>query len=239
MCTGRLIEPQLWNNPYVFGGDDVTISVLLADDHGVVREGLRAYLDAEPGIAVIGEAGNGRDAVEQIAALQPDVAVLDIGMPELNGIEATKKVIDLQASTRVVILSMHATNEHVFRALKAGASGFVAKESAGKELVSALRTVTAGHRYLSQRISDQLVDDYVERRETAETESPVGGLSEREQQILKQLVDGRTTSEISKSLSLSTTTVNTYRSRLMKKLNISDMPTLVKFAIRHGLTDLE
>jgi DNA-binding NarL/FixJ family response regulator len=225
--------------PYACGGENVTISVFLADDHGVVREGLRAYLDAEPGIAVIGEAANGRDAVEQIAVLQPDVAVLDIGMPECNGIEATEQVRALNTSTEIIILSMHATNEHVFRALQAGASGFVAKESAGNELVNAVRAVNVGHRYLSQRISDQLVDDYVERRETAEDESPLADLSEREQQILKQLVDGKTTSQISKSLSLSTTTVNTYRSRLMKKLDIGDLPTLVKFAIRHGLTDLE
>lgn len=217
----------------------MTISVFLADDHGVVREGLRAYLDAEPGITVIGEADNGRDAVRRIATLQPDVAVLDIGMPDFNGIEATEQVNDQQKSTRVIILSMHATNEHVFRALQAGASGFVTKESAGKELINAVRAVSVGHRYLSQRISDQLVDDYVERRETSEDESPLSELSEREQQILKQLVNGKTTSEISESLSLSTTTVNTYRSRLMKKLNIGDLPTLVKFAIRHGLTDLE
>ena len=217
----------------------MTISVFLADDHGVVREGLRAYLDAEPGITVIGEADNGRDAVRKIATLQPDVAVLDIGMPDFNGIEATEHVNDRHTSTRVIILSMHATNEHVFRALQAGASGFVTKESAGKELINAVRAVSVGHRYLSQRISDQLVDDYVERRETSEDESPLNELSEREQQILKQLVNGKTTSEISESLSLSTTTVNTYRSRLMKKLNIGDLPTLVKFAIRHGLTDLE
>jgi RNA polymerase sigma factor (sigma-70 family) len=217
----------------------VAISIFLADDHGVVREGLRAYLDAESGIAVIGEADNGRDAVERIAALQPDVAVLDISMPEVNGIEATEQITGLDATTHIIILSMHATNEHVFRALQAGASGFVAKESAGRELVRAVRVVSAGHRYLSQIISDQLVDDYVERRETTEVKSALDELSERERQILKQLVNGKTTSEISKSLSLSTTTVNTYRSRLMKKLGISDMPTLVKFAIRNGLTGLE
>lgn len=217
----------------------MTISVFLADDHGVVREGLRAYLDAEPDITVIGQAGNGRDALERIESLEPDIAVLDITMPELNGIEATEQLMELAKAPHVIILSMHATNEHVFRALQAGASGFVAKGSAGKELVNAVRTVNDGHRYLSQRISDQLVEDYVERRNTAEAESPVDELSERERQILKQLVDGNTTSEISKSLSLSTTTVNTYRSRLMRKLGIGDLPTLVKFAIRHGLTDLE
>jgi len=215
------------------------ISVLLADDHGVVREGLRALLDEEPDMSVIGQAGDGFEALEKIAALKPDIAVLDISMPKLNGIEATKRVAKTDADTRVIILSMHASGEHVFRALRAGASGFVAKESAGKELVNAVRDVHDGHRYLSQKISDQLVEDYVERRDATETKSPLNDLSDRERQILKQLVDGGTTSEISKSLNLSTTTVNTYRSRLMRKLGISDLPTLVKFAIRHGLTDLE
>jgi DNA-binding NarL/FixJ family response regulator len=217
----------------------MTISVFLADDHIVVREGLRSYLDAECGITVVGEASDGREAVEQIVELKPDVAVLDIGMSELTGIEATEQVKELRTSTRIIILSMHASNEYVFRALQAGASGFVAKDSAGKELVNAVRTVHAGHRYLSQAISDYLVDDYVERRESAEAQSPLSELSDREQQILEQLVDGKTTSEIAASLSLSGTTVNTYRSRLMRKLGIDNIPRLVKFAIRHGLTDLE
>lgn len=217
----------------------MTITVYLADDHTVVREGLRAYLDAQSDIRVVGEAGNGREAVEQIAHLKPDVAVLDIGMPEVNGIEATTEICRHCPSVEVVILSMHSTNEYVFRALQAGASGFVVKDSAGRELINAVRAVHIGHRYLSQKISDQLIDDYVERRETIEEESPLDELTEREQQILKQLVEGKTTAEISESLSLSPTTINTYRSRLMKKLNINDLPSLVKFAIRHGLTEVE
>jgi DNA-binding NarL/FixJ family response regulator len=217
----------------------MTITVFLADDHTVVREGLRAYLDAQSDIRVVGEAGNGREAVQQIAHLKPDVAVLDIGMPEVNGIEATTQIGQHCPSVGVVILSMHSTNEYVFRALQAGASGFVVKESAGRELINAVRAVHIGHRYLSQKISDQLIDDYVERREAVEEESPLNELSEREQQILKQLVEGKTTAEIADNLSLSTTTINTYRSRLMKKLNISDLPSLVKFAIRHGLTEVE
>ena len=217
----------------------MTITVFLADDHTVVREGLRAYLDAKSDIRVIGEAGNGRQAVEQICDLKPDVAVLDIGMPEVTGIEATEEICRRCPSVAVVILSMHSTNEYVFRALQAGASGFVIKESAGRELINAVRTVYTGHRYLSQKLSDQLIDDYVERRETTKERTPLDELSEREQQILKQLVEGKTTAEIAETLSLSTTTINTYRSRLMKKLNIGDLPSLVKFAIRHGLTEVE
>lgn len=217
----------------------MTIAVFLADDHTVVREGLRAYLDAEPDIQVVGEAGNGHDAVELIAELEPDVAVLDIGMPELNGVDATAEICRRNPSVQVVILSMHSTNEYVFRAFQGGASGFVVKDSAGRELIDAVHAVHAGHRYLSQKISDQVIEDYVEQREALEDESPLDRLSDREQQILKHLVEGKTTAEISQSLSLSNTTVNTYRSRLMKKLNMHDLPSLVKFAIRHGLTEVE
>ncbi len=217
----------------------MTITVFLADDHTVIREGLRAYLDAQPDIRVIGDAGDGREAIEKIGDLEPDIAVLDIGMPKINGVDATAKISQQYPSVGIVILSMHSTNEYVFRALQAGAGGFVVKESAGRELINAVRAVHSGHRYLSQKISDQLIDDYVERRESVEEESPLDELSEREQQILRHLVDGKTTVEIADALSLSTTTINTYRSRLMKKLEIGDLPTLVKFAIRHGLTEVE
>ena len=217
----------------------MTITVFLADDHTIVREGLRAYLDAKSDIRVVGEAGDGREAVEQICDLEPDVAVLDIGMPKVNGIEATEEICRRCPSVAVVILSMHSTNEYVFRALRAGASGFVIKESAGRELTNAVRTVHTGHRYLSRKLSDQLIEDYVERREAIKEKTPLDELSDREQQILKHLVEGKTTAEIAENLSLSTTTVNTYRSRLMKKLNIGDLPSLVKFAIRYGLTEVE
>jgi DNA-binding NarL/FixJ family response regulator len=217
----------------------MTITVFLADDHTVVREGLRAYLDAQPDIRAIGEAGDGREAVEQICDLKPDVGVLDIGMPQVNGIEATRQICRRCPSVGVVILSMHSTNEYVFRALKAGARGFVIKESAGRELIDAVRTVHAGHRYLSRKLSDQLIDDYVERREATQEETPLDELSKREQQILKHLVEGKTTADMAERLSLSTTTINTYRSRLMRKLDIDDLPSLVKFAIRHGLTDVK
>jgi DNA-binding NarL/FixJ family response regulator len=217
----------------------MTIRVFLADDHTVVREGLRAYLDAQPGITVVGEAGNGREAVERITDLLPDVAVVDIGMPDINGIQATKMIDELCPETQVVILSMHSTNEYVFRALQAGASGYVLKESAGKELINAVHTVQKGHHYLSQKISDQLIADCVRQRGAAKPRSPLDALTQREKQILLHLVEGATTSEISASLSLSKSTINTYRSRLMRKLDIGDMASLVKFAIQHGLTELE
>jgi DNA-binding NarL/FixJ family response regulator len=217
----------------------MTIRVFLADDHTVVREGLRAYLDAEPDIDIVGEAGDGREAVEQIADILPDVAIIDIGMPEINGIEATEMIDELCLDTRVVILSMHSTNEYVFRALQAGASGYVLKDSAGRELISAVHAVREGHHYLSQKISDQVIADYVKQRGAAKPQSPLDALSEREQQILVHLVEGATTREIAASLSLATSTINTYRSRLMRKLDVGDVASLVRFAIQHGLTELE
>ena len=217
----------------------MSITVFLADDHAVVRDGLRVLLEAQPDIRVAGDAANGRETVRQVVRLRPDVAVLDIAMPELNGIEAAQRITQDCPSTRVIILSMHSTTEHVFRALQAGARGYVLKESAGIEVVNAVRAVHAGRRYLSQKISDRLIDDYVVQRQAAEAESPLARLSSRERQVLQLVVEGKSSADIAGVLFLSLKTVETYRSRLMQKLGISDLPGLVKFAIQHGLTPLE
>jgi len=217
----------------------VSITVFLADDHAVVRDGLRFVLEAEPDIQVIGDAANGRDTVRQVVELRPDVVVMDIAMPDMNGIEATWEIGQVCPSTQVVILSMHSTTEHIFRALQAGARGYLLKESAGIEVVNAVRAVHADRRYLSEKISDQLVDDYVRERQAAEAKSPLARLSPRERQVLQLVVEGKPSAEIAGILSLSLKTVETYRSRLMHKLGISDLPSLVKFAIQHGLTPLE
>lgn len=217
----------------------MTITVFLVDDHTIVRNGLRAFLSAQPDIKVVGEASNGRDALRRIAEIGPDVAILDIAMPELNGIDATREIRQASPATRVVILSMHATEEYVFRALQAGARGYVLKESAGAELVKAVRTVHAGHRHLSQKISDKVIDGYVLQREATAAEHPLARLSLREREILQFVAEGKTSDEIAGILFLSPKTVETYRSRMMRKLGLSDLPALVKFAIRHGLTSLE
>jgi len=217
----------------------MSITVFLADDHAVVRDGLRVLLEALPDIKVIGDAANGRETVRRVARLCPDVVVMDIAMPELNGIEAAREITQVCPSTQVIILSMHSTTEHVFRALQAGARGYLLKESAGIEVVNAVRAVHAGRRYLSLKISDSLIDDYVHQRQAAETSSPLARLSPRERQVLQLVVEGKSSAEIASILSLSLKTVETYRSRLMQKLGISDLPSLVKFAIQHGLTPLE
>jgi DNA-binding NarL/FixJ family response regulator len=217
----------------------VSITVFLADDHAVVRDGLRVLLEAQPDIRVIGDAANGRETVRQVARLRPDVVVIDIAMPELNGIEAAQEIGEICPSTQIIILSMHSTTEHIFRALQAGARGYLLKESAGIEVVNAVRAVHAGHRYLSPKTSDKLVDDYVRQRKAAEAKSPLARLSPREREVLQLVVEGNSSAEIADTLSLSVKTVETYRTRLMHKLDISDLPSLVKFAIQHGITSLE
>ena len=217
----------------------MTITVFLADDHAVVRDGLRLLLEAQGDITVVGAAANGRLAVRQVGQLRPDVVVMDIAMPELNGIEATRQIRERQLPTQVVILSVHSTAEHVFRSLQAGARGYLLKESAGTEVVNAVRAVHAGRRYLSQKISDGVIDGYLQQRQIVEAESPLARLSPREREVLQLVVEGKSSADIADVLALSAKTVETYRSRIMQKLGIGDLPGLVKFAIRQGLTSLE
>ena len=211
------------------------IRVLLADDHAVVRDGLRALLEAQADIEVVGDAANGREVLRQARALQPDVVVMDIAMPELNGVEATQQMHDACPSTQVLMLSMHSTTEHIFRALQAGARGYLLKDSAGSEVAEAVRTVHAGRRYLSHKIAAAVIDDYIAERHRA---SPLESLSGRERQILQLVAEGKSSAEVAALLSLSPKTVDTYRSRMMHKLGIADLPSLVKFAIQHGVTQL-
>lgn len=217
----------------------MSITVLLVDDHTIVRDGLRYLLEAEPDIEVVGDAADGREAVELVAQLKPDVAIVDITMPELNGIDATLQMRQVCQSTEVIILSMHANTRHVARALQAGAHGYLIKESAGIEVIEAVRVVNDGHRYLSQMISDALIDDYVSQCRIMEQRGSLELLSAREREVLQFVVEGRSSVEIASILNLSPKTVESYRSRLMHKLEISDIPSLVKYAIKQGLTPLE
>jgi RNA polymerase sigma factor (sigma-70 family) len=217
----------------------MTITVFLVDDHAIVRDGLRVLLGSQPDIDVIGDAADGRSAIQQVEQLRPHIVVMDIAMPEMNGIEATYEIRHSSSPAQVVILSMYATPEHIFRAFDAGASGYLLKESAGVEVVNAVREVAAGHLYLSQKISEKVVEDYVRQRKEASVQSPLELLSPREREVLQLVVEGKSSVEIAELLYLSTKTVETYRHRLMQKLSIGDIPSLVKFAIRHGLIPLE
>jgi len=211
----------------------MTISVLIADDHGVVRDGLRLLLETQPDIRVVAVVADGREAVREALLLQPDVVVMDLAMPHLNGVDATAQIVGRIANTKVVMLSMHSTVEHVYRALQAGATGYLRKESAGSEVVEAVRAVHAGRRYLCQKITESVVDDYIKKHTR---ESPLESLSGREREILQLVVEGRSGVEIAGLLHLSPKTVDTYRSRMMSKLGINNLPGLVKFALQHGLT---
>ena len=209
------------------------IRVLLADDHSILRDGLAALLEAQDGITVVGHAGDGREAVRKATELKPDVAIMDIVMPELDGIEATRLVLQSSPLTRVLILSMYSTTEHIFRALQAGAKGYLLKESAGAELVAAVRGVHAGRRYLSQKITETVVDGYIGEHQPT---TPLAKLSNRERQILQLVAEGKSTVDIAGTLFLSPKTVDTYRSRLMQKLDLGSFAALVKFAIACGQT---
>jgi DNA-binding NarL/FixJ family response regulator len=210
----------------------MTVSVMLADDHAVVRDGLRALLEGGNELQVIGVAGNGREAVAEALRLRPDIVIMDIAMPELDGVEATRRIVERCPETRVLILSMYLSAEHIYRALQAGAQGYVLKESAGEEVVDAIRALRAGKRYLSHRITETVIDDYL--REGTNV-SPLDSLSLRERDVLQLVVEGRTNAAIAQALSLSPKTVETYRARIMKKLKVRDTVELVKFSMRHGL----
>ncbi len=212
------------------------IKVVIADDHSVVRDGLRFLLEAEGDISVVGGAANGNEAVRLARQLTPDVVIMDVTMPQLNGVEATLAIHEACPTVQVLMLSMHSTAEHIYRALQAGAAGYLLKESAGPEVVAAVRTVYAGRRYLSQKIAETVIDDYIrERRAT----SPLDSLSRRERQILQLIAEGRSTADAAKLLFLSPKTVETYRSRMMVKLGVPDFAALVRFAVQHGLTPLD
>lgn len=212
------------------------ISVYIADDHAVVRDGLRLLLEANPDIKVVGDAASGEQALREIQILNPDVVIMDISMPDMNGISVTEQVLQASPQLRVIILSMLGTPEHVHRALQAGARGYLLKDSAGREVMEAVLAVNAGNTYLSQPIQSILISDYARPRDASQTQDPLAALSQREREVLQFVVDGRTSAEIASLLFLSPKTVESYRSRLMHKLGVSDVGELIKLAMRLGLT---
>jgi DNA-binding NarL/FixJ family response regulator len=217
----------------------MSITVLLVDDHTIVRDGLRFTLTAQPDISVLGEASDGREALRQVQQLCPDIVVMDITMPGLNGFEATRQIHEACPSTQVIMLSVHRAPEHITQAFRAGARGYLSKQSAVDELIQAVRTVHAGMRYVSQEISGRLADHYLDQLETETRPGPLDSLSSRERQVLQLVAEGKTTADISDILLLSPKTVNTYRSRIMQKLEVDNLAGLVRFAIQHGLTPPE
>ena len=215
------------------------IRVLVADDHAIIREGLRVMLGNQPDMDVVAVATNGREAIRLVDEHEPNVAVVDISMPELNGIESIQQMMPRHPHLQVVVLSIHETKPYVYRALKAGARGYLVKETAGVEVVDAVRAVYRGERYLSQSIADLLTNASFQNLESPMEVRPLEMLSSREREILQLVAEGKTSQEIAERLSISPKTVDTYRSRLMHKIGVEDVAGLVKFAIQHGVISLE
>jgi len=208
------------------------IRILLADDHAVVRQGFKMILSAQPDMEIVGEAGNGHEAVALAENLKPDVVVMDVAMPELNGIEATRRLAESVPHARVVALSMHKDSVYVREILRAGARGYLLKDSVAGDLVSAVRAVAQGEGYLSPAVSDAVLNDY--RRHVT---NPIDLLTSREREVLQMLAEGKTNKEIATMLNLSVYTVEAHRGRIMEKLNMHSINELVRFALRNGLID--
>jgi len=215
----------------------MSIRIIIADDHKIVRNGLRSLIEKELDIEVIAEADNGRNAIRIALELAPDVVIMDIAMPDLNGIEATRQIIAALPGTKVIALSMHADKRYVMEMLKAGASGYVLKDNAYEELASAIRTVLGNRTYLSPQVAEIIIGDYVKLAQTA-NDSVFSLLSAREREVLQLLAEGKSTARIAESLYISVKTVETYRQHIMEKLNIRSIAELTKYAIREGLTSL-
>jgi two-component system, NarL family, response regulator NreC len=208
------------------------IRILLADDHAVVRQGFKLILASQPDMEIVGEAGNGREAVALAEKLHPDVAVIDVAMPELNGIEATRRMGESAPRTRVLALSMHKDSVYVREILRAGARGYLLKDQVDSDLIAAVRAVARGEGYLSPAVSDAVLNDY--RRHVSD---PIDLLTSREREVLQMIAEGKTNKEIATVLNLSVYTVDAHRGRIMEKLNLHSVNELVRFAVRQGLVD--
>jgi DNA-binding NarL/FixJ family response regulator len=206
--------------------------ILLVDDHAVVRQGFKMILGAQADMEVAGEAANGREAVELAAQLNPDIVVMDVAMPELNGIEATRRLLAANPHIRVIALSMHKDSVYVREILRAGARGYLLKDSGADDLVKAIRAVAGGESYLSPAVSNAVLDDY--RKHVT---NPIDLLTSREREVLQMLAEGKTNKEIAVVLNLSVYTVDAHRGRIMEKLNLHSINELVRFALRNGLID--
>jgi len=211
------------------------LRVLLADDHIVMRAGLRALLDRQPNLEVVGECENGRETVELAGSLRPDVVVMDVGMPGLNGIEATKTIVDRHSSPAVVILSMHADESYVMRALKAGARGYLLKDSAAADLIGAIQAVSQGKSFFSPKVSRILAEDYVRVLKQKGDVDTYDLLTGREREILQLLAEGKANKEVATALNISPYTVETHRSHVLQKLNLHTPAELVLYAVRKGI----
>lgn len=215
------------------------IKVLLAEDHTIVRKGIRSLLDDEADIQVVGEADNGREAIAKVEELQPDIVLMDHTMPILNGLEATRQIVKRFPRVRVLILTMHTNEEYIFEFLQAGASGYLVKQTAPTELVTAIHAVYQGDSFLSPSISKTVISGFVRQSEAIGKDDGYDTLTDREHEILQLLTEGYSTKEVAEQLHISVKTVATHKVHIMEKLNIHSMTELVKYAIRKGVISLD
>jgi two-component system, NarL family, response regulator NreC len=216
-------------------GTNRKIRVLLVDDHAVLRAGLRALINIESDMEVVGEAGNGEEAIARARELRPDVVVMDIAMPRLNGLEATRRIVDLGLPTKVLVLTMHSEEQYLTQVLQSGGMGYVLKRSADTELMEAIRTVHRGEAFLYPSATRLLVEDYLDKVKGNQERDSYGELTEREREVFKLTVEGFSNQEIADKLIISPKTVDTYRARIMEKLNIHHRSELIRYALKKGL----
>ena len=216
----------------------MSVTVLLADDHPVVRQGMRNLLNTEADFSVVGEAKNGLEAVQLGEQLRPDIMIVDMMMPHLNGLEVLRQLTGRLPNTRFIVLSMQSADPYVLQALKAGASGYVLKDSCPEELIHAIRQVLNGNRYLSPQLNERMIRTFIQFTDTGSLD-PLATLTEREREVLKMTVEGLTSAEIGEKLSLSARTVETHRQNMMNKLDIKNQVDLIRFALRHGIISMD
>jgi DNA-binding NarL/FixJ family response regulator len=213
-------------------------TIILADDHRIVRQGLRALLEAEPDFRLVGETGDGLEAVQLTQRLQPDVVVLDLMMPSINGLEATRQISDSCPQTYIIILSMHADESYVLESLRNGAAGYVLKDSSADDLVRAVREVVAGRRYLSAPLSERAIEVYMQKAQETAVD-PHERLTNREREVLHLASGGYSSTEIAERLSISSRTVETHRANMMRKLDLHSQTDLIRYALKRGIIPME
>lgn len=216
-----------------------SIKIFLADDHTIVRQGLAKLLEAEPGFEVIGEAENGREAIRKVTEIAPDIVLMDISMPLLNGIEATRHIRKALPRTKIIILSMHSHIRYISELFGMGVSGYLLKDASGDDIIKAVYAAIKGDTFLSPSISRQVVEDYISLKKSSSREDLYSKLSNREREVFQIIAEGRSTKEIAAILCISPSTVKTHRTKIMEKLEIDNISQLIQFAVRIGIINIE